>query len=94
MSNTHPISEEAVDPANPTAITNPHDWSPCRKWVIVVTSTAITFMVSFSSSIYAAAVDDIAADFDVSTSVSTLGIAFYVAAFGLGPLIWGPASEL
>jgi MFS family permease len=54
----------------------------------------ITFMVSFASSVYSAVSRTIAAELNVSTQVSILGVVLYVAAFALGPMIWGPASEL
>ena len=69
-------------------------WSNLRKWSIVFTTTLITFMVSFNSSVYDAALDRVANKFDVSFQETTLGIVLYVIGFGLGPLLWGPASEL
>ena len=36
----------------------------------------------------------VAAEFDVSTEVTTLGLALYVLGFALGPIIWTPLSEL
>jgi hypothetical protein len=75
-------------------IEQPADWSRLRKWSIVVSATLITFMVSFASSVYSAVSRTIAAEFEVSSQVSILGVVLYVAAFALGPMIWGPASEL
>jgi MFS transporter, DHA1 family, multidrug resistance protein len=72
----------------------PTDWSPIRKWSIVVTTTLITFMVSFNSSVYSTTLEALAEEFQTSSTVTTLGIVLYVLAFALGPLFWGPASEL
>jgi MFS transporter, DHA1 family, multidrug resistance protein len=37
---------------------------------------------------------DVATLFDVSTEVTTLGLALYVLGFATGPIIWAPLSEL
>lgn len=72
----------------------PMNWCPARKWTIVITSSLMTFVVSFSSSVFSAAVFQIAEEFDVSAEIMLLGIALYVLGFAFGPIIWGPASEL
>ncbi|KAH9845217.1 Major Facilitator Superfamily transporter [Teratosphaeria destructans] len=72
----------------------PQNWPTWRKWAIVVTTTSITFVVSFGSSIFSAALHDLEDELDIPQHVAVLGISLYVAGFALGPMIWGPASEL
>ncbi|KAJ0143479.1 hypothetical protein HZ326_13774 [Fusarium oxysporum f. sp. albedinis] len=45
-------------------------------------------------SIYSAAIPHIQARFGVSPDTALLGITLYVIGFALGPMAWGPASEL
>jgi MFS family permease len=88
-------SDESSSEVRPLdQIEQPANWSRLRKWSIVVSATLITFMVSFASSVYSAVSRTIASEFNVSPEVSILGVVLYVAAFALGPMIWGPASEL
>ncbi|KAF2165391.1 hypothetical protein M409DRAFT_55797 [Zasmidium cellare ATCC 36951] len=72
----------------------PKNWSTVRRWAIVVTTTLITFVVSFSSSVFSATLAEVADEFDVSKNVVVLGITLFVLGFAFGPLLWGPASEL
>jgi ammonia channel protein AmtB len=87
-------NESSLEVQSINEIEKPANWSSLRKWSIIVTATLITFMVSFASSVYSAVTSSIASEFNVSPQVSILGIVLYVAAFALGPMIWGPASEL
>lgn len=72
----------------------PANWSFTRKWAIIMATSFATFMVSFASSVYSAATSYVQADFNVSATISRLGISLYVLGFAFGPLVWGPASEL
>ncbi|KAI5366701.1 putative major facilitator superfamily, MFS transporter superfamily [Septoria linicola] len=77
-----------LDPAKPT------NWSAIRKWTIVVTTTLLTFVVSFSSSVWSAVIEETSNEFETSSTVMVLGITIYVLGFAVGPCVWGPASEL
>ncbi|KAF5604069.1 hypothetical protein FPCIR_1003 [Fusarium pseudocircinatum] len=72
----------------------PVNWSSSKKWSIVVSTSLATFIVSFGSSVYSAAIPHIQTRFDVSPDTALLGITLYVVGFALGPMAWGPASEL
>lgn len=52
------------------------------------------FCVAFSSSAYAAAIPGIMRDLGPNLDVALLGLSLFVLGFGLGPLLWGPLSEL
>jgi hypothetical protein len=79
------LQNDTVDPLN---------MSMARKWTITVLQAMSALVVTFASSIYASSIFDIKRHFDVSEEVATLGLALYVLGFALGPLIWGPLSEL
>ena len=49
---------------------------------------------TFSSSIFASATVKAAKHFDVSLEVMTLGTSLMVLGYMIGPLVWGPLSEL
>jgi MFS transporter, DHA1 family, multidrug resistance protein len=53
-----------------------------------------TFVVTFASSVFSSALRVVAVEFNVSDEVATLGTSLFVVGFALGPLIWGPLSEL
>ncbi|KAI9647241.1 hypothetical protein NHQ30_003624 [Ciborinia camelliae] len=53
-----------------------------------------TFIASWGSSIYSAAVTPVAYEFGVSKVVAILGLTLYICGFATGPLFFGPISEL
>jgi MFS family permease len=65
-----------------------------RKWAIAVLQSMSTLVVTFASSVYTGGIEGIKGHFDVSGVVATLGLSLFVLGFALGPLIWGPLSEL
>lgn len=83
-----------VDWEGPNDPTKPVNWSFTRKWSIVVTTSLCTFMVSFGSGVYSAAISQVQQQLHVSATTARLGISLCVLGFAFGPLIWGPASEL
>ncbi|KAK4503180.1 hypothetical protein PRZ48_006608 [Zasmidium cellare] len=88
------IASTIVDWDDDNDPARPMNWSTARRWAIVVTTTLITFVVSFSSSVFSATLSDVADEFDVSKNIAVLGITLFVLGFAFGPLLWGPASEL
>lgn len=55
---------------------------------------SLAFRITFASSVFSTATVPTAKLFYVSMEVTTLGTALFVLGFALGPLIWGPFSEL
>lgn len=53
-----------------------------------------TMTSAFTSSIFSAATQVIATEYNVSATVGTLGVSFYVLGFAFGPTLWAPLSEL
>ena len=72
---------------------NPQNWGKQHKDALVITVSLLTFIVSFSSSIFSSVIEVTATKFQVSEEVMILGGSFYVLGFALGPLVWAPLSE-
>ncbi|KAJ5433499.1 uncharacterized protein N7458_012655 [Penicillium daleae] len=73
---------------------DPHLFSFPRKICIMLVAASSTLIVSLASSAYSGSLDEIIADFNVSTPVATLGLSLYVLGFAIGPLFWAPLSEV
>ncbi|KAK3082325.1 Citrinin biosynthesis cluster MFS transporter mrr1 [Coniosporium uncinatum] len=73
---------------------NPLNFSPMRKWIITISMGLMTFVITFASSVFSTATQPTAREFGVSTEVTTLGTSLFVLGFAVGPIIWGPLSEL
>lgn len=54
----------------------------------------MTATIAFCSSIYTAAILDIADNYGVSREISTLGVSTFLLGFASGPLIFAPLSEV
>ncbi|TDZ23370.1 putative transporter [Colletotrichum orbiculare MAFF 240422] len=68
---------------------------PLKKKLLTAAMLGYTTMTSaFTSSIFSAATQVVAAEFNVGTTVGTLGVSFYVLGFAFGPSLWAPLSEL
>jgi DHA1 family multidrug resistance protein-like MFS transporter len=52
-----------------------------------------SFAVYVGSSIYSPTVPEVMEVFDVSSVVASLGLALYVLAYGIGPMLFAPLSE-
>ncbi|QSZ30605.1 hypothetical protein DSL72_000162 [Monilinia vaccinii-corymbosi] len=73
---------------------NPLNFTKLKKWTITLLLAWATLAVAFASSAYTGGVYHILKTFNVSTEVVTLGISLFVLGFAIGPLLWGPLSEL
>ncbi|POS70299.1 hypothetical protein DHEL01_v211309 [Diaporthe helianthi] len=73
---------------------NPNNWSSLRKWTITLAAAGTVFIVSFCSSDYTAAMPGIIAEFGVTRITATLGLALFLVGYIIGPLVWGPMSEV
>lgn len=78
---------EEDDPENPHAMTSKH------KWIIVSLVSTMTVCVCVTSSLYTATYNQIMAEFNCSRTVATIGLSFYIAGLGWGPLVMSPLSE-
>ncbi|KAI1379613.1 MFS general substrate transporter [Hypoxylon crocopeplum] len=78
----------------PTDPSNPQNWSLAKKAWITTQMGLYTFAVYIGSSLYAPSEAQVASAFSTSAEAAALGIALYVAGYGLGPLLWSPLSEI
>ncbi|KAJ6160406.1 hypothetical protein N7470_003802 [Penicillium chermesinum] len=73
---------------------DPMNYSELKKWLITILSGVLTLAVALVSSAYSGSINEIILRFRVSEEVAILGISLFVVGFAVGPLFWGPLSEL
>jgi multidrug resistance protein len=73
---------------------SPFDVPAWRKWIWTVLLASTTLTVTFGSSVFSSTITVTAAEFGVSDTVMILGVSLYVLGFAIGPIVWGPLSEL
>lgn len=73
---------------------NPHNWSQGKKAFAALQICLYTLAVYMGSAIYTPSVGGVEAAFGVSTEAASLGLSLYVLAYGTGPLIFSPLSEI
>ncbi|KAG8704420.1 hypothetical protein FRC08_002241 [Ceratobasidium sp. 394] len=73
---------------------NPYNWNTSYRYVLAVLIGLSAFCVTYASSAYTGGLDGIIRDLNTTLDISLLGLALYVLGFGLGPLVWGPLSEV
>ena len=57
---------------------NPKNWTARRRAAITVSMGLMTFVVTFSSSIFAVAIEPVSKEYNVGTVTATLGVAFFL----------------
>ena len=72
--------EETKDPNlvefdGPDDKDNPRNWTKKRRWIITAAMGMMTFVVTFSSSIFATAIRPVSAEFDIDQVTAALGVA-------------------
>lgn len=78
----------------PSSFESPFDLPDWRKWIITVVLASMTMAVTFGSSVWSSTIAVTSQEFNVSETISILGVSLYVLGFALGPIVWGPMSEL
>lgn len=73
---------------------NPQNWSPARKWSIVVFLCLVEILVSALSSAYSSGIQGVEADFGITQQVALLGQSLFVVGLATAPLLLGPLSEI
>ncbi|KAI7267935.1 hypothetical protein KC345_g7789 [Hortaea werneckii] len=73
---------------------NPYNWPVRQRAMITASMAFMTFVVTFASSIFAVAIEAVAEEFDVGSVTATLGVSLFLSGFVLGPIAFGPASEI
>lgn len=73
---------------------NPQNWRIGKKASASTMIFVYTLAVYMGSAIYTPSVPGVSEQFGVSGIVSSLGLALYVLAYGTGPLLFSPISEI
>ena len=73
---------------------NPQNWSTGKKLFVTAQICIYTFSVYIGSSLYVASIPDVMRLFHVSEAAASLGLALYVLAYGVGPMLFSPLSEI
>lgn len=73
---------------------NPQNWSKLKKYWITGVLCAYTFAVYCGGPVYVASAAGVEERFGVGPVASSLGLALYVCAFGVGDLIFSPITEI
>jgi DHA1 family multidrug resistance protein-like MFS transporter len=73
---------------------NPQNWSNRKRFLISFIICLYTFVVYTGSAIYTSSELGVIAKFHVSPTAASLPLSLYVLAYGMGPLLWAPLSEI
>ncbi|KAK4696216.1 MFS transporter, DHA1 family, multidrug resistance protein, partial [Lecanoromycetidae sp. Uapishka_2] len=73
---------------------NPQNWSAYKKHSISAIICAYTFAVYTGSAIYTSGEGGVMKQFGVNHTDASLPLSLYVLAYGMGPLIFAPMSEI
>ncbi|KAJ6574555.1 MFS polyamine transporter [Mycena capillaripes] len=88
------LDPEEITWDGPDDQTNPQNWSDLKKWIITFTVIIMTVNVTLASSAPGTAGRAMQADFGFPTEVSYLITSMFLLGYVIGPLFWGPGSEL
>jgi DHA1 family multidrug resistance protein-like MFS transporter len=98
---SHPIEPETlndgtilVDWYTTDDADNPQNWSFGKKGVVLAQILMYTMSVYMGSAIYSPSIPGVMARFGVSIGSASLGLSMYVLAYGIGPLLFSPLSEI
>ncbi|KAI8724854.1 MFS domain-containing protein [Fusarium sp. LHS14.1] len=72
---------------------NPRNWSRTRRWTITSIAVLLALNGNFSSSIFAASLDSVMYEFNVSEIAAALTTTLFLLGFCAGPFIFAPLSE-
>ena len=73
---------------------NPQNWSVWKKHFVAMILSLYTFAVYTGSAIYTPSVPGVIKVFGVSSTDASLPLSLYVLAYGIGPLMFAPMSEV
>ncbi|KAI0394009.1 major facilitator superfamily domain-containing protein [Xylariaceae sp. FL0594] len=97
------VDTTAPDPNDPNLVTwegpddpkNPKNWKLSVKWRAVFTVSLFTLISPISSSLVAPALGPISEEMGITQDFEkNLTLSIFILAYAVGPLVWGPLSEL
>ncbi|KAF4973366.1 hypothetical protein FSARC_344 [Fusarium sarcochroum] len=92
-----PETVETVEEINfdgPNDLFHPHNWPRAKKLSFIAIVSAKIFVVSFASSIFGSGTAVLVEEYNAANVVVLLGVSLFVAGFAVGPLFFGPVSEV
>ncbi|KAH9995358.1 major facilitator superfamily transporter [Xylariaceae sp. FL0662B] len=90
-----PIDHTLVTWSGPDDPTNPKNWPFSRKWVAVFIVSTFTLIAPVSSSMVAPSLTIIGEELDIPEAfMRNLVLSIFLLAYAIGPLIFGPLSEV
>jgi DHA1 family multidrug resistance protein-like MFS transporter len=73
---------------------NPQNWSNTKKVWVCFVICIYTFIVYTGSAIYTSSIPGVISEFRVTEVDASLPLSLYVLAYGIGPMIFSPLSEI
>jgi DHA1 family multidrug resistance protein-like MFS transporter len=73
---------------------NPQNWAFSKKIVVLAQILMYTMGVYMGSAIYSPSIPGVMERFGVEIGAASLGLSMYVLAYGIGPLLFSPLSEI
>ena len=73
---------------------HPVNWIMKKKILTTALYGFTTMTATWASATISAGTRQIAAEFDIGTQTATLAVTLFLFAFGIGPLLWAPLSEV
>jgi DHA1 family multidrug resistance protein-like MFS transporter len=73
---------------------NPQNWSNGKRFVVSLIICVYTFVVYTGSAIYTSSELGVMAKWNLKPVDASLPLSLYVLAYGMGPLLWAPLSEI
>jgi DHA1 family multidrug resistance protein-like MFS transporter len=73
---------------------NPQNWSFGKKALVLVQILIYTMGVYMGSAIYSPSIPGVMERFGVNLQSASMGLSMYVFAYGIGPLLFSPLSEI
>ena len=83
-----------VDWDGPDDPENPQNWSRSSRWYYTLLGSLLVFNATFASSSPGGIAAKVMKEFTFSTEIATLMISLFVGGYCVGPLFWGPLSEV
>ncbi|RMZ70977.1 benomyl methotrexate resistance [Pyrenophora seminiperda CCB06] len=98
---TRPVEPEVLDDGtilvdwyDTDDASNPQNWSFGKKGIVLALILMYTMAVYMGSAIYSPSIPGVMQRFGVEIGAASLGLSMYVLAYGIGPLLFSPLSEI
>jgi DHA1 family multidrug resistance protein-like MFS transporter len=98
---TRPIEPEQLDDGtilvdwySTDDLDNPQNWAFGKKAIVLAQILTYTMGVYMGSAIYSPSIPGVMERFGVEIGAASLGLSMYVLAYGIGPLLFSPLSEI